>query len=107
MSRHSFSECQGGKLKQFQPIVTKVATWEPTNGFLHFDKLFPHIEHGFRNRTVPIAVFNVSKCFVLTFYNRYIFDSKKLNLKLVIFDRIHHGKLSRTMMPEKLYQCMA
>lgn len=49
----------GGKLKPFKPIVTNAATWEPTNGFVHYDNIFPHIAQGFRNRTVPIAIYHV------------------------------------------------
>lgn len=49
----------GGKLKPYKPILTYAAVWEPTNGFIHFDKIFPHIAYGFRNRTIPIAVYHV------------------------------------------------
>lgn len=47
-------------MKAFKPVLTYSGVWEPTNGFIHFDKLFPHIEHGFRNRTIPIAIYHVS-----------------------------------------------
>lgn len=59
---HNNCQFLGGKLKPFKPIITNAAMWEPTLGFIHHDRLFPHIEQGFRNRTVPIAVFNVSEC---------------------------------------------
>lgn len=49
----------GGKLKPFKPIVTKAADWEPINGFIQYDNIFPHIAYGFRNRTVPIAIYHV------------------------------------------------
>lgn len=54
----------GVKLKPFKPILTYAAVWEPTNGFIHFDSVFPHIAYGFRNRTIPIAIYNVSDDFL-------------------------------------------
>lgn len=40
--------------------INRVATWEPTNGVLANDSLFPHISHGFRGKTLPIATYHVS-----------------------------------------------
>lgn len=54
-----YSNIEGGKLKEYKPILTKAATWEPINGLIMYDSLFPHINHGFRNRTIPIATYHV------------------------------------------------
>ncbi|XP_055304071.1 ionotropic receptor 93a isoform X1 [Sitodiplosis mosellana] len=53
-----FDNTEGGKLKAFKPILTYSAVWDPINGFVHYDNLFPHIAHGFRNRTIPIAIYH-------------------------------------------------
>lgn len=54
-----FDDAQHNKLKPFKPIVTDAATWEPTNGLISSDSMFPHISYGFRNRTIPIATYHV------------------------------------------------
>ncbi|XP_031629410.1 ionotropic receptor 93a isoform X2 [Contarinia nasturtii] len=53
-----FDMSESGKLKPFKPVSTYTAVWEPTNGFIHYDKIYPHIAHGFRNRSVPIAIYH-------------------------------------------------
>ena len=45
-----------------QKVVSKileVGHWEPTNGLMLNDSLFPHIAHGFRNKTIPIVTYHV------------------------------------------------
>lgn len=54
-----FADMIGNQLKAFKPKVTNAAVWEPTNGLLIIDALFPHIAYGFRNKTLPIAIFHV------------------------------------------------
>ncbi|KAJ6638184.1 Ionotropic receptor 93a [Pseudolycoriella hygida] len=38
--------------------ISRAATWEPTNGVLENDSLFPHISHGFRGKTFSIATYH-------------------------------------------------
>lgn len=40
--------------------MTNAASWEPTNGLILYDALFPHISYGFRGRILPIATYHVS-----------------------------------------------
>lgn len=54
-----FNDDEGHKMKAFKPKLKKAATWEPTNGLITFDSLFPHIDYGFRGRKLPIATFHV------------------------------------------------
>lgn len=89
-----FDNVQGSKLKEFKPIVTKAATWEPTNGLIVFDSLFPHIAFGFRNRTIPIATYHVRMLFGFSIY--------KMFLKYFFFiERIHRGKWLHIVNPGK------
>lgn len=60
-----FDDVRNNKLKPFKPIVTEAASWEPINGLISADALFPHIAYGFRNRTIPIATYHVRVCFIL------------------------------------------
>lgn len=76
----------GGKLKTFKPVLTYTAVWEPTNGFIHFDSLFPHIAYGFRNRTIPIAVYHVSYFQLKLFIERVLIDQKKNIFKLNLIE---------------------
>lgn len=57
----------GGKLKPFKPLLTTTASWEPTNGLIVHDAVFPHIQFGFRNRKIPVATYHVCYSF-LVFY---------------------------------------
>lgn len=50
-------------------IVKDVAIWVPTNSIMISDALFPHISHGFRNRTLPVVTYHV---------NNYLFFIKGL-----------------------------
>lgn len=93
----------GGKLKPFKPIVTYAAEWEPTNGFIHYDNVFPHIAQGFRNRTVPIAIYHVM-CKDLTKTIRKLIVVHFVLEKIEF--RIHLGKLSLTMKPARCLQCV-
>lgn len=40
-------------------IMTDVGIWEPTFALVVDDSLFPHISHGFRNRTLPVVTYHV------------------------------------------------
>lgn len=44
------------------PILIKAAVWEPTNGLLMSDAVFPHISHGFRKKVLPVVAYHVSRC---------------------------------------------
>lgn len=59
-----FDDIVGHKLKAFKPKMTDAAVWEPTNGLVVLDAVFPHIAYGFRNKTLPIAIFHVRFRFV-------------------------------------------
>lgn len=59
-----FADMIGNKLMPFKPKVTDAAVWEPTTGLIINDAIFPHIEFGFRNKTLPIAIFHVSTAVV-------------------------------------------
>lgn len=69
---------QGKQLRQ--PVVNQVATWEPTNGLLMSDVLFPHVSHGFRGQKLPVVAYHVrglsmystfrkTTCFLFIFQN--------------------------------------
>lgn len=49
------------KAKNKSLQINRVATWEATNGILANDSLFPHISHGFRGKTLPIATYHVCR----------------------------------------------
>lgn len=78
-----------GKPKPFKPIITYAAVWEPTNGLIHIDNIFPHIAYGFRNRTIPIAIYNVSAMSLMIQFFVLIISFSA---------RIHLGKSLPTMM---------
>ena len=40
--------------------LISVGSWRPREGLILHDKLFPHISHGFRNRTLPVISVHVS-----------------------------------------------
>lgn len=81
------------KLKTFKPVLTVAAVWEPINSFIQFDNIFPHIAYGFRNRTIPIAIYHVNLMFEDLRNLRFLSNG-------FVF-RILLGKLSTTMMPVK------
>lgn len=39
--------------------LSQVSTWEPTNGLLMTDVLFPHVSHGFRGQLLPVVAYHV------------------------------------------------
>lgn len=41
------------------PVPITAAVWEPTNGLIMRDALFPHISHGFRMKVLPIVAYHV------------------------------------------------
>lgn len=50
-----------------RPLVNQVATWEPTNGMLTTDVLFPHVAHGFRGLMLPVVAYHVRNSGLLVY----------------------------------------
>lgn len=76
-----FDDNVGDKLKEFKPKMTDAALWEPINGLVILDAVFPHIAYGFRNKTLPIAIFHVRFWFVASkiyFDKCFVFEESAL-----------------------------
>lgn len=78
-----------------KPLVQQVATWEPTNGMLSTDVLFPHVAHGFRGLMLPVVAYHVRIYLLYNFYYRYY-------VCFLMRHRIHRGKCCNTTMPVRL-----
>lgn len=76
-----FADMVGNKLKPFKPKITDAAIWEPTNGLVVLDAVFPHISYKFRNKTLPIATFHVRISNSSCIENIYSFPRTFRNLK--------------------------
>ena len=53
--------------------VVEVGKWEPLQGMVHMDDLFPHIMGGLRGRTLRVASYDVS--FIFTSRKKYFIFS--------------------------------
>nr|XP_034828957.1 ionotropic receptor 93a [Maniola hyperantus] len=88
-----------------------VGAWRPIDGFKFDDVLFPHVEHGFRGKELPIITYHNPPWTILhqntsgsiTNYSGLLFDivnqlakNKNFTIRILLPDNIRHSNSNET-----------